>query len=53
MSDDLQFTREDANRLYLEAEARIWKMKQYLIRSVALNAVLVGTLICVWMFLLK
>jgi hypothetical protein len=34
----------DANRLYLEAERRIWKVKGYLIRSVALNVILLGTL---------
>jgi hypothetical protein len=35
----------DANRLYLEAEKRIWKVKGYLIRSVALNVILLGTLV--------
>lgn len=45
---DFQYTREDANRLYLEAEARIWKMKNYFIRSVALNFILLASLVALW-----
>ena len=45
---DFQYTREDANRLYLEAEARIWKMKNYFIRSVALNFILLASLAALW-----
>jgi hypothetical protein len=48
-----QYTVEDANRLYLEAEARIWKMKRYLIRSVALNIILGWALFWGWAFLVK
>lgn len=45
---DFQYTREDANLLYLEAEARIWKMKNYFIRSVALNFILLASLVALW-----
>jgi hypothetical protein len=39
------YSAADATRLYLEAERRIWKVKGYLIRSVALNVILLGTLV--------
>jgi hypothetical protein len=39
------YTAETATELYLEAERRIWKVKHYLIRSVALNVILAGALV--------
>jgi hypothetical protein len=39
------YSAADATRLYLGAEKRIWKVKGYLIRSVALNVILLGTLV--------